>query len=179
MKRERTLYDVELTYRDANGVIDPAEYQRMFFRATEAEIQQIKEVFIRRGELHIKALFESIRRHSRTKKGKGWNGEMTAVLSCSKGNVGLKTLHQSVQCYPDLAKKIDYFISVCNYPDRLHVHLLVNGKPGRTIVERVHRYWSRKHGMVKKQKIEQSDLTGWYTEYVQSQSICTKRCKFG
>jgi len=181
MQRARTIYDVELTYKPNIEGLDSEEYKKRYLGATDDEKTEIINKYHRIAKKHIKALHQSVRGHAGTQRGKGWSGCLHSVISCHKGYCS-QDLLDAVKEYPDLSKKIEYYFDgLSKQPDRLHIHLLVEGEPGRTIVEWICQYWQRnkKYGWVKKRKLKESDLAGWYNEYTASQCLGAITAQFG
>ena len=181
LRRERTIYDVELTYKPDLKVLNPSEYQNRYSTATAEEKAEILNRYRRIAKRHINALHQSVRGHAMTRAGQGWSGYLRSVISCQKGYCCQESL-DALKDYPEISIKMEHCLSqMSKQPDRLHIHLLVAAEPGRTVVEWICQYWQRnkKYGWVKKRKLEEEDLLSWYNEYTASQSLGTVTARFG
>lgn len=171
--RRKTLYDVELTYELFDARFDPDIYRKSFRESGfNGCYDDIRKVYVRQCRSHIEGLVQSISRHSRTRAGEGWNCKLTAVISWTVGYCGKEVLKGVAKQNSELSAVVDgYFNRISNMPVRLHIHVLVDGEPGRTIAQWIGKYWGRRYGYVKKRKIAESELSTWYEEYVDSQCL--------
>lgn len=97
---------------------------------------------------HLNALLQSVRRHKKTKLGENWNGWILTVSSC-------------------LNRK--------KSPDRLHIHLLIEGSPGSTIGNYITSYWKKRFGLVNKQKYEDNAVADWMEKYFLDQKLIKRK----
>lgn len=88
-----TRYGVLLTYADRLSNFDPSAYEKYFKDADKSKLTEIEKQYKQYGMKHLKALMESIKRHSNTRLGQDWEGYFKAYLSCCKGFLGFKELH--------------------------------------------------------------------------------------
>lgn len=181
MEKRRSIYLVELTYRPRLKDVDAGEYKDTFGESTEGEKAMIRKRFLVMAQKHVKALHQSVRDHAKTQGGKDWSGELHSVISCYEGFC-LQEALDATQDYPRIARMEEYlYLKREGQPERLHIHLLVDGKPGRTIVEWICNYWQRKKkfGWAKKKMGDETDLHSWYNEYTAVQQLGASYARFG
>lgn len=96
----------------------------------------------------LRALLQRIRDRKKTKKGAGWKSTIKVVASCHKVRNGVAE------------------------PDRLHVHLLLDGTHGETIAQFIRKYWRKrfKKPIVKYGKYDRD----WLSSYMDEQAFITK-----
>lgn len=168
MEQQYSVYGLILTYDDTKVEFDPAEYQRTHCTKVKHRYQKITTA-------HIKALVESIRRHVTTRLGRNWEAVINVCSSCNKGYfidyMGLvKNKKHGQKC----SRKNNPMETVA---ERLHIHVLVEGIPGRTIAGYIASYWSKRFGIVEFEKYEVNAYGDWWAGYTASQSLKRSRIK--
>lgn len=85
MQREYGIYGMILRYYDT-AEVQPLAYKEAYKREEQQFVEQAVKRYKEYTQKHIKALFQSLRRHCKTKLGSGWEFEILAIPSFHDSN---------------------------------------------------------------------------------------------